>query len=397
MTISRSGLVGLGVLCLGCSLMIWNDSLQYKQDRLLSIPDATDRSITVPTKGDAAGRTQIQSGLTLAAYSGNGQQTTVDWQAALDSIRNLPYEQRGQAQVDWIGSNVTQMPPEQIPEFVDFLKLSCGDAAYQTSLGRCVGIMMEAAPTAVVDWMARTGGSTDNKSLLQTMGYKLLHFGEEEALTLINKHKNDSLKFKYLLEGYMSSMTSSTKSMNYLANILRESGYDKNGSAWVTLGRKLIQEDGPQTLLTSIFESKQSWGGERELLHYAGDAFAKADIVGAADYCSSLAKTGDTRAKYLATEVVGEWFRNEPRALSEWVQALPKGAIKDTASEQLALNLAQTTPNDGLEWAISISNSKLRDQTVKTIYQKWLKESPAEAEAWRLQHPPAPSPTKVAD
>src|SRR5207237_10887743 len=73
-----------------------------------------------------------------------------------------------------------------------------------------------------------------------------------------------------------------------------------------------------------------------------------------------------------------------PSALAgagEWIKGL-SGPARDEALGTYTYNLLRKDPNAAAAWAVTISDSKIRDKSLNGIATFWLNKDPAAASTW---------------
>jgi hypothetical protein len=80
--------------------------------------------------------------------------------------------------------------------------------------------------------------------------------------------------------------------------------------------------------------------------------------------------------------LIDAWSRSDPQGAAAWVRALPGGAAKDKALEQLA-NTAAAAGDSGaaFKWLTSVEDGKQREQMLHTRYTEWAQTDAAAAKA----------------
>ena len=68
-------------------------------------------------------------------------------------------------------------------------------------------------------------------------------------------------------------------------------------------------------------------------------------------------------------------------AAGEWIKGL-SGPPRDQALGAYTYTLARKDPNTAAAWAVTISDSKIRDKSLNGIATLWLHKDPAAASAW---------------
>ena len=116
----------------------------------------------------------------------------------------------------------------------------------------------------------------------------------------------------------------------------------------------------------------------RSATSYVAMQIANSDPKGAAEWTVTLPE--DLRERAIAS-VVNTWARRDPEAAATWVNGLG-GAPRDQAVNAYSSALSNRDPATALTWAATISDEKIRDNSVQRIVAGWLRRSPNEATAW---------------
>ncbi len=86
--------------------------------------------------------------------------------------------------------------------------------------------------------------------------------------------------------------------------------------------------------------------------------------------------------KRVFEEALDEWTERDPVAASEYLAQMPDSAVKDSAVEGFAKELAREDPQSAAAWAGSIANEEIRISTLTDVARNWLRSDRTAAEAW---------------
>ena len=105
---------------------------------------------------------------------------------------------------------------------------------------------------------------------------------------------------------------------------------------------------------------------------------ASEDPKGATEWAASLPV--EAREKALAVAVAA-WTRQDPTATAQWLQGL-NGTSRDEAISAYSSSVSTKDPVSALTWAWSISQDKIRDQSMQRVAAGWFQRSPNDARTW---------------
>lgn len=122
--------------------------------------------------------------------------------------------------------------------------------------------------------------------------------------------------------------------------------------------------------------------GDREqsaaILQIAG-AWAERDASTAAKWATALPPDKGRNAVALIT---GIWTQRDQPAVEKWLKTLKDERRRDAALSGYISAIASKQPASAMEWALKISNAKLRVRYTKPIAELWMKEDAKAAKAW---------------
>ncbi|MGI9244040.1 MAG: hypothetical protein ACR2RV_24800, partial [Verrucomicrobiales bacterium] len=100
----------------------------------------------------------------------------------------------------------------------------------------------------------------------------------------------------------------------------------------------------------------------------------------AADWVSGIEDL-DLRSRGMET-VVETWARADADAAGTWLGQMPASPELDRPVRSYALMVQGRDPEAAMAWANTITDEKLRGETVERIGGEWLRKSPGEAKAF---------------
>ena len=110
-------------------------------------------------------------------------------------------------------------------------------------------------------------------------------------------------------------------------------------------------------------------------------SWAENDPRAAALWAVSIPE-GDAR-QVAFQNIVLEWGKNDFNATADWLKTLHQNDSRDTAIVTFANNcLKDYGPSTALEWAQTITGDGVRNNSIKTIAQEWLKADEDAAKTW---------------
>jgi hypothetical protein len=77
----------------------------------------------------------------------------------------------------------------------------------------------------------------------------------------------------------------------------------------------------------------------------------------------------------LAQLALADWARRDPLVAAEHLKTLPPSRFRDEAVFGFATGHADVDPESALEWALSISDTALRDESLDLVVESWMEES----------------------
>ena len=80
--------------------------------------------------------------------------------------------------------------------------------------------------------------------------------------------------------------------------------------------------------------------------------------------------------------VVGNWAKEDPLAAGEWLNEREAGPELDSALSVYASAVSRKDGAAAMEWAISISDEKLQESTIRKVGQEWYRQDKDSVETW---------------
>ena len=80
--------------------------------------------------------------------------------------------------------------------------------------------------------------------------------------------------------------------------------------------------------------------------------------------------------------VIGNWAKQDPLSAGEWLNERHAGPELDSALSVYASTVANENAGAAMEWAISISQEKLQQQTIRKVGQEWYRQDKEAVEEW---------------
>ena len=142
-----------------------------------------------------------------------------------------------------------------------------------------------------------------------------------------------------------------------------------------------------RTLARDQPEQMASWLGEHSDKKYATKAFenlglrwSETDPESAIDYFSELpeGKNQELGVK----NIIGNWAKKDPLAAGTWLNEQPAGPRLDSALASYASTVSRDDAGSAMEWAVSISEEKLQQKTIRSVGQEWYRQDKDAVEAW---------------
>ena len=229
-----------------------------------------------------------------------------------------------------------------------------------------------------------------------------------EALAWVEKPENQGMAKLYnfgLIKGWASKDLDAASEyvMNMeggdevekLAGTLAEF-YNKRGfgeaSSWAEkIENPKLKEAAFTKLSRSLARDKPeqmaSWLEQHSDKKYATKAFenlglrwSETDPESAIDYFSGLAEGKNQELG--VKNIIGNWAKKDPLAAGTWLNEQPAGPRLDSALASYASTVSRDDGGSAMEWAVSISEEKLQQKTIRSVGQEWYRQDKNAVEAW---------------
>ena len=230
----------------------------------------------------------------------------------------------------------------------------------------------------------------------------------EEALKWVEKPENQGMSKLYnfgLIKGWASADLEGASEyvltmeggdeVEKLAGTLVEF-YNKRGfgeaSSWAEkIENPKLKEAAFTKLSRSLARDKPeqmaSWLEQHSDKKYATKAFenlglrwSETDPESAIDYFSGLAEGKNQELG--VKNIIGNWAKKDPLAAGTWLNEQPAGPRLDSALASYASTVSRDDAGSAMEWAVSISEEKLQQKTIRSVGQEWYRQDKNAVEAW---------------
>lgn len=111
-----------------------------------------------------------------------------------------------------------------------------------------------------------------------------------------------------------------------------------------------------------------------------GTRWSETNPLAAIDFFTDLTP-GKTQQVGIKS-VIGNWAKQDPLSAGEWLNERPAGPELDSALSVYASTVANDDAGAAMEWAISISQEKLQQQTIRKVGQEWYRQDKDAVESW---------------
>ena len=103
-----------------------------------------------------------------------------------------------------------------------------------------------------------------------------------------------------------------------------------------------------------------------------GLRWSETDPESAIDYFSGLpeGKNQELGVK----NIIGNWAKKDPLAAGTWLNEQPAGPRLDSALASYASTVSRDDAGSAMEWAVSISEEKLQQKTIRSVGQEWYRQ-----------------------
>jgi hypothetical protein len=149
-------------------------------------------------------------------------------------------------------------------------------------------------------------------------------------------------------------------------------------AAFSSLSRGLSR-DQPERI-SSWLETHADKGYAVKAFENLGKRWSETDPEAAINFFSDLpsGKTQEIGVK----SVIGNWAKKDPLTAGQWLNNRPAGAELDSALSVYASTVSNEDGGMAMEWAISISQEKLQQQTIRKVGQQWYRQDKAAVDLW---------------
>lgn len=125
-----------------------------------------------------------------------------------------------------------------------------------------------------------------------------------------------------------------------------------------------------------------------DILHGIASKLASSDADSAFRWMESLPPADHPAA---AAGIVQHMAWDNEMAASQWIDTLPRGAVRDTATGSLCERIQRSEPDSAWQWALSIGDPALRANTLGGVYAQWVKKGASAAAAALRAAPLSPA------
>jgi hypothetical protein len=111
-----------------------------------------------------------------------------------------------------------------------------------------------------------------------------------------------------------------------------------------------------------------------------GRKWSETDPESSIDYFSNL-PDGKSQEVGIKSSI-SNWAKQDPLAAGDWLNERESGPKLDSALAAYASTVSTKDGGAAMEWAISISDEKLQQSTIKKVGQEWYRQDKDSVEAW---------------
>ena len=140
-----------------------------------------------------------------------------------------------------------------------------------------------------------------------------------------------------------------------------------------------LSRDQPE-LISSWLESHANQGYAVKAFENLGKRWSETDPEAAINFFSDLpsGKTQEIGVK----SIIGNWAKKDPLTAGQWLNNRPAGPELDSALSVYASTVSNEDGGMAMEWAISISQEKLQQQTIRKVGQEWYRQDKEAVDLW---------------
>ena len=149
-------------------------------------------------------------------------------------------------------------------------------------------------------------------------------------------------------------------------------------AAFSSLSRGLSRDQPGR--ISSWLETHADKGYAVKAFENLGKRWSETDPEAAINFFSDLpsGKTQEIGVK----SVIGNWAKKDPLTAGQWLNNRPAGPELDSALSVYASTVSNEDGGMAMEWAISISQEKLQQQTIRKVGQQWYRQDKAAVDLW---------------
>ena len=111
-----------------------------------------------------------------------------------------------------------------------------------------------------------------------------------------------------------------------------------------------------------------------------GKRWSETDPESSIDYFSNL-PDGKSQEVGIKSSI-SNWAKQDPLSAGDWLNERESGPKLDSALAAYASTVSTKDGGAAMEWAISISDEKLQESTIKKVGQEWYRQDKDSVEAW---------------
>ena len=149
-------------------------------------------------------------------------------------------------------------------------------------------------------------------------------------------------------------------------------------AAFSSLSR-MLSRDQPERI-SSWLKTHADQGYAVKAFENLGKRWSETDPEAAINFFSDLpsGKTQEIGVK----SIIGNWAKKDPLTAGQWLNNRPAGPELDSALSVYASTVSNEDGGMAMEWAISISQEKLQQQTIRKVGQEWYRQDKEAVDLW---------------
>lgn len=109
------------------------------------------------------------------------------------------------------------------------------------------------------------------------------------------------------------------------------------------------------------------------------DSWSREDPKAVIDWAENL--SGKAKAEAYQ-EAMGSWAREDAAAAGEYLKGMTESPERDAAVEGYATRVSRENPATAMQWAETIADQNVRQETVVEVARDWMRNDKAAAEQW---------------